>query len=210
VVAGLAVLPLVYLMMAAVNLGFKTQYNHPLLEEMKASATIVSYLLGVLTAAVVAPVVEEFLFRVLIQGWLQSIPFRSLGASLMGATQTEQPVPVATNNYEEPLAVTSLAPAEADEALTNNGLDQRPADEAGFSQKTVPPWWPAIATGILFGLAHWGYGLSFLPLIVLGIFLGLLYRATQSIWPCIIVHCMLNSSSMLALGIALLTDHVSQ
>ena len=61
-------------------------------------------------------------------------------------------------------------------------------------------------TGILFGLAHWGYGLSFIPLIVLGIVLGMLYRATHSIWPCFLVHFALNSTSMLGLGLSILLE----
>ena len=74
----------------------------------------------------------------------------------------------------------------------------------------VPPLWPSLVTGTLFGLAHFGYGLSFIPLIVLGILLGLLYRATHSIWPSLVVHVMLNGSSMTALGVAILIEQAAK
>lgn len=233
VVATLAVLPVVYLLMAAVSIGLKTEYSHPLLDEVRRNATLGSYLLGVVTAVLLAPLAEEFLFRVLIQGWLQSWPVSTPRQILFGAGLAERNVTLknATSNsawdagddgewdvqaelvdapLHPPLVATTVSASPNPYAVPLSSE----AGQAGVDSvaphdtlaQFVPPVWPSIVTGILFGLAHWGYGLSFIPLIVLGILLGLLYRATNSIWPCFLVHFALNGSSMLMLGFSILVE----
>jgi membrane protease YdiL (CAAX protease family) len=78
--------------------------------------------------------------------------------------------------------------------------------DSPIGQQLIPPWWPAVVTGILFGLAHISYGMSFIPLSFLGILLGFVYRQTHSIWPCILIHMMLNTLSMLMLGVLILVQ----
>ncbi len=209
VIAALASIPFVYALMAAVSIGFDNKYSHPLLEELKREGSLPAYLLAVTSAVLIAPLVEEFVFRVLIQGWLQSAPFGSIKSIFLGQREESQLAFVATSsdiiaapNQENPYAplnvtVTNLEPTEA------------AREAASEAAPYVPPIWPSFVTGTLFGLAHLSYGLSFIPLIVLGIILGLLYRATHSIWPSLVVHFILNSSSMLALGITILMERAS-
>ncbi|MBM3966429.1 MAG: CPBP family intramembrane metalloprotease [Planctomycetes bacterium] len=66
------------------------------------------------------------------------------------------------------------------------------------------PWWPAILSGVIFGGAHFGYGVSWVPLMVLGIVLGRLYQVRRSIVPCVIVHGLFNSLSMVGLAVEIL------
>ncbi len=211
VVAAVAVLPLVYALMAVVSIGMDNTYKHPLLEAMKSDGSMNAYLLAVVSAALIAPVVEEFLFRVLLQGWLQSWQTSSLKTILFGTSEAS-----IANSANFALAGTSIPLIDADESALASPLTPtitRP-DNPEFEESTagnlVPPLWPAIVTGILFGLAHLGYGLSFIPLIVLGIILGLLYRATHSIWPSLMVHFILNSSSMIALGVGVLIESIAK
>lgn len=225
VVTTLAILPVVYLLMAAVSIGLKSEYSHPLLDEVRRNATLGSYLLGVLTAVLLAPLAEEFLFRVLIQGWLQSWPVSTPRQILFGAGLAERKATIYSYQDEnawdvqaelvdaplvQPLASTAGLPntnpyaVPLSSEVRNLGVDPVAVDDSQV--EFIPPIWPSIVTGILFGLAHWGYGLSFIPLIVLGIVLGLLYRATNSIWPCFLVHFALNASSMLGLGISILVE----
>lgn len=230
VVATLAALPVVYLLMAVVSIGLRTEYSHPLLDEVRRNATLGSYLLGVVTAVLLAPLAEEFLFRVLIQGWLQSWAVSTPRQILFGADLADRNATIhAAHNsawddnawdvqaelVDAPLLTPHLAgttdlaspnpyavplSSQAGEVAVDSG-----APDDSHAQ-FIPPVWPSIVTGILFGLAHWGYGLSFVPLIVLGILLGLLYRATNSIWPCFLVHFALNGSSMLLLGLSILVE----
>ena len=226
IIATLAVLPVVYLLMAAVSIGLHSEYNHPLLDEVRRNATLSSYLMGVVTAVLLAPLAEEFLFRVMIQGWLQSWSVSTPKQIILGARLDEREMEgdqaleaglpdrpdtnwdvvaqiVDTSNPYQPIVADS---SHKNGPHDGTDLSSSPTvvDEAQWVY--TPPLWPSIVTGILFGLAHWGYGLSFIPLIVLGIVLGLLYRATHSIWPCFLVHFALNSTSMLGLGLSILLE----
>ena len=206
VIAALASIPLVYALMAAVNFGFDSTYAHPLLEEMKLAGSLPAYLLAVTSAVLIAPLVEEFLFRVLIQGWLQSAPFGSIKSIFLGQAEESQLA------FGTTPADVSIAPNPDNPYSPLNVQMTRlePTDEANESVSLIPPIWPSFVTGTLFGMAHFGYGLSFIPLIVLGIILGLLYRATHSIWPSLVVHFILNGSSMLALGMSILIQRAAQ
>lgn len=226
IIATFVVLPVVYLLMAAVSIGLHSEYNHPLLDEVRRNATLTSYLMGVVTAVLLAPLAEEFLFRVMIQGWLQSWSVSTPKQILLGARLSERGLgdspalevgpPIGQNtewDVEAQIVDTSNPYQPVVIGLTDRSAPNVDTDQVSISTTldethwvSTPPWWPSVVTGILFGLAHWGYGLSFIPLIVLGIVLGLLYRATHSIWPCFLVHFALNSTSMLGLGLSILLE----
>ena len=254
---GLAMLPVVYVLMFVVSIGLKTDYAHPLLDQITKDRSLTAYLLGVAAAAVFAPLAEEFLFRVVLQGWLQSLPFKSLAANVIGMLPTwMRPAQVesrpgtdriaagseagnpggelleqgtAPNEYRDVQSGSDTSVSEASSVEVANpyapssspslgsGLGYESssgyASGLGYAESgqanVVPPIWPSVVTGILFGLAHWGYGLSFIPLIVMGIVLGLVYRATHSIWPCVLIHFMLNSTSMIFLGVLILQQNVA-
>ncbi len=240
IVAGLISLPAMYIVMMAASAVSQSKYEHPLIESAVESATLVTYLLAVFSAAFAAPIAEEFFFRVVLQGWMQSIAFKSLFDNVIGRlglapinppalqlAPTAGGVDPVANSTTESL-VSSATIAVEPENSTSPAVDtpQLPmanpivvasiyepsaegfaasvADSAKAGQSPVPPIWPCIVAGILFGFAHFDYGVSFIPLSFLGIFLGWLYRQTQSIWPCIIVHMMLNSFSMIMLGLMIL------
>lgn len=226
VLAGFIILPLVMLLNAFVTLGLEQEYDHPVLDAMASEGTLSGYFLAVFSAVLVAPIAEEFLFRGLLQGWLQSIEFSSPLAAILGATRTQRSTPP-PNPYYHPSSAATAQPeatlggdAEAAEApvtqATESGLPDNPyavsetaADWTRAPERHRPSLWPSLVSGTLFGLAHWGYGFSFIPLIALGIGLGLLYRATQSIWPCIVVHFMLNAFSMGMLGLGVYIQQVA-
>jgi len=230
VIAAFASIPLVYALMGAVSYSFDNKYSHPLLEEMKREGSLTAYLLALTSAVLIAPLVEEFLFRVLIQGWLQSVPFGSLKSIFLGQREDSRYALVVTApnsaaaqsatqspqlNPYAPLNVTVVEAAANTNLNTNSALDPN-TDSAAHVEPahdrlaTIPPIWPSFVTGTLFGLAHYGYGLSFIPLIILGIILGLLYRATHSIWPSLVVHIILNGNSMLMLGFSILIEQAKQ
>ena len=47
--------------------------QHPIIEELRRQPSPLLYALAGLSAVLVAPLAEEFLFRVLLQGWLESV-----------------------------------------------------------------------------------------------------------------------------------------
>lgn len=68
---------------------------------------------------------------------------------------------------------------------------------------TSPSWIHPILSGALFGLAHFEYGVSWVPLVVFGIILGRMYQLRQSVWTTVVVHALFNffSLSMMAFSI---------
>ncbi len=213
---GLATLPVIYVLMIVVSLGLDTEYAHPLIEQMTEQGSLSAYMYGVITAAIIAPLAEEFLFRVILQGWMQSIPFKSVFANIFGEIPGSARASAASRfDSSDSFGVlasdasVAVSSAENPYAVMSSPVGTSPATQQALdvqleSANWIPPIWPSIVTGILFGLAHWGYGLSFIPLIILGIVLGLVYRATHSIWPCVLIHFMLNGTSMAMLGFVLL------
>ncbi len=75
----------------------------------------------------------------------------------------------------------------------------------GWLEKMLPDGDAMAAVGIsaaAFALAHYGHGLSFIPLFPLGVVLGVIARCTGSIVPCIFLHALFNAVSV---GILLAT-----
>ena len=183
----------------------KIPYEHPVQEMIKQYP----WLLGIAfwQAAIVAPISEEFGFRVLLIGWFESIHFGRnkliaflFGSSSEGSMEHHEfeanPVLVAaasqdnSNPYNAPLSSGTELFAEATSGAS--ALEYR------------PPWWPAMLSGGLFGLAHFSYGVSWVALIVFGVVLGRLYQMRQSILPVILVHFLFNAMNVTMLGLSIL------
>lgn len=53
-----------------------------------------------------------------------------------------------------------------------------------------------LVSALLFGLAHWGQGLAWIPLVILGAVLGALARTRGSLVPAILLHALFNATSV--------------
>jgi membrane protease YdiL (CAAX protease family) len=86
-----------------------------------------------------------------------------------------------------------------------DGLDPIEAPEASSQElaERFPPWWIAILSGLIFGLAHFEYGVSWVPLVVLGTVLARVYQLQRSILPCILMHGLFNSLAMVGIAVEL-------
>ncbi len=183
----------------------KIPYEHPVQEMIKQYP----WLLGIAfwQAAIVAPISEEFGFRVLLIGWFESIHFgrNKLMAFLFGSTsdgsmegqgcEENSFLGVAasqdtSNPYNAPLSSGTVLIAESSSGAS--------------ALEYCPPWWPALLSGALFGLAHFSYGVSWVALIVFGVVLGRLYQMRQSILPVILVHFLFNAMNVTMLGLSIL------
>lgn len=82
------------------------------------------------------------------------------------------------------------APADAvvDEVVAERAFDQ-----------PAPGWWPIAISSVVFGLAHWGHGVSPLPLVLLGAVLGYVYQRTHRLAPGIVCHMLFNGLTLLML-----------
>ncbi|MGE0759202.1 MAG: lysostaphin resistance A-like protein [Pirellulaceae bacterium] len=153
--------------------------EHPLLELLKESSSPRFFALAGFTAVVVAPFVEEVFFRLLLQGWMERAARsrESLRTLLMGGYPVD----------EQPAHATSQTPAtmESPAALPSQG-----------GGSAVSPRWPLFVSSALFAMAHWSHGPDPIPLFVLALGLGYLYRQTHRLVPSIVLHFCLNACTL--------------
>ncbi len=176
-------------------------YEHSTLEMLTDDKSGLTILSTWLVAGVVAPICEEIFFRGVLQSWFQRLGEKGflrsdetitggwestaenrdlpsyLDAQPTADTQAEQ-LPI--NPYQSPL-----------EDSSQQRLDKRLAMPRYTPDKLVQ-WAPIVGSSSLFALAHAGQGLAPIPLFVLGLALGYLYRQTGSVVPCIVLHMGLN------------------
>lgn len=196
--------------------------HHPLIDMVQGGGTT-ALLLAAVSAILVAPLCEEWLFRVMFQGWLQklelllaSVPRAAGGASQSAAgppltplsddAATQAPVaspdlppslPAAGEGQENPHSPPSAQPTTSAEAKA--GLP--PARGLlGLPLGTLP----ILMSAAVFSLLHSGQGPAPIPLFVFALCLGYLYRQTHRLMPSLVVHLCLNSLSMLMLCLMVL------
>ncbi len=203
--------PILYGLMIVATLATKREYSHPLFEAFTSDPINILYALWI--AVIVAPLMEEFAFRVLLQGFLQAMadgrPINAVAVLFGRGQTTKSEFPSAsietfgesTGPKSEPIqgsepdTAAALSPQDVYSANINSAVAttdsprQYPLELPARSR----PWWPVLVSGTLFGLAHFEYGASWIPLIFFGVVLGWLYRQTNRIWPSLMAHVMCNS-----------------
>ena len=168
VVAFVALAPPVYAVQMAL-IQF-VQSEHPLIQVLEQDRSLGLIMAVVATAVIAAPIAEELVFRLFLQGWLErvALPAEVRGDLLVGRSSS--------------LAVSKPA---ADVVTTPQG-------------GALQCWWPIVASSALFALPHAAHGPDPIPLFILALGLGYLYRQTHRILPCIVVHFLLNSCTLLS------------
>lgn len=188
--------PAVYLVMLVLVQWFPSE--HPIVKLVKDDPRL--FALSFFSAVCVAPIVEEFLFRVLFQGWLERVAGKLARQSVVAAAaqapatppEAADQMPLAprrddANPYAPPLADLPEQPLTVESAVNRD------------SSTSPPPFWPVLVSSSIFALLHWGHGPDPVPLFVLAVGLGYLYRQTHRVLPGIVVHVLLNAFSMLVL-----------
>jgi membrane protease YdiL (CAAX protease family) len=191
--------PMLWILMKVSTDITKVNYNHPLMQAIQQEPT--NILAAVWVAVIAAPIFEEFGFRVLLQGYLQSLADKSslpkLKIALIGRgrlesahlseniDQNESTVQVNHGN----LPGSNSYVVEQDESFrTDVSMQESAIQDSGSTSKA----WPVLVSGLLFGLAHFEYGVSWIPLVFFGFVLGWLYQKTNRIWPSLVAHMFCN------------------
>ena len=195
-VACLAILMPALLVKFILSQFVQTDQQHPLIEQILSEASPLLLLVGGFSAVVAAPVFEEFTFRVLLQGWLEAVEDRRLGYS-----ETARESPSSSEESDDPNEKGDGAEAVVVNEDASRANVQQPVP--GLLPDLPRGWLPILLSGTLFGLAHIGHGVSFVPLILFGIVLGYLYQRTHRLAPCVIAHMLFNSYSMIVLWLSL-------
>ncbi len=123
------------------------QYEHAVTDMMAEHRDIRTFSFLFFSAAIVTPIVEEFQFRMLLQGGLQK--------------------------------------------LADPVLPSQPTDI--WSPQQI---WPILVTSAVFASLHLGQGAAPIPLFFLSVGLGFLYRNTGRLTPVIVVHMLLNGTTL--------------
>ncbi len=194
-VAGMAALaPVIFVQSAFTYLiyGHDKESGHPLIKLVTSGppSEIVMLLMGV-AVVVVAPICEEFTFRVLFQGWLEKWEDKRLGWR----------------------REVTAAQVMSDQAPTTTEVESQPeswlVESDSRSIERTPPrqgvgglpygWFPILVSATTFGFVHAGYGPEPVPLFLLGLVLGYLYQRTHRVIPGIVAHALFNLFSVIML-----------
>jgi membrane protease YdiL (CAAX protease family) len=193
-------LPMIALQ-AALVYGLDWKYDHPLIASVTETKDLLLFALAGIAAAIVAPLFEEFIFRGLLQGWLEK---------LFGGNATGEMI--LTGGREEP-EVEHFAPliSEDQAAVDPNpyASPQLPHIEHSFAFKfgksfapeTVYDWLAIFFSTIVFSLLHYSHGPAWIPLLIFGAALGFVYQRTHRLWPGIVAHMLLNATTMFGLWV---------
>ena len=176
--------------------------KHPLVEAFQANPTLSFYLVCVFSAAFVAPIVEEFICRMLLQGWLEGfLGGNSVRSNLFSPPEVMVPEgetrEAATSN---PYTLPSKASESdcADESTTHDSSVVAPNVLGGIV--------PIMVSSLVFAGLHWSHGPDPIPLFILALGLGYLYQRTHRILPCVVLHFLVNAFSLALLALSLIVE----
>ncbi|MBL8890133.1 MAG: CPBP family intramembrane metalloprotease [Planctomycetaceae bacterium] len=158
-------------------------YEHATIHSMsqwRAEREWLAVGLTFLNTACWTPLVEEFGFRVVVQGFLEQY-FTHRRNFLRWVLGPLQLAPAKLFGLEQAAGVANRVSSDA-------------APRAGWG--TWRFWAPVVISSFLFAFAHYGQGPAPLPLYVLGLGLGFLYKTTGNLGLCVLIHAYLNGLTL--------------
>ncbi len=195
---------------------------HPIIDLLRQDSSRKFFLATGFMAVVAAPIVEEILFRVLLQGWLENLAMVSRSVSIGKSTayhifMGRRPTfgEVAEHSWPDAWGAAKGSDADASPPQldteyqysnpppTNSPTSSPPQPVDGLEMQ--PSLWPIVISSAAFAAVHFGHGTDPIPLFVLACGLGWLYQRTHRVIPCIVVHMLLNGISLLQLAVYLST-----
>ena len=204
-VAFVMVIPIVLMIQYLLTLIF--EYEHPSLEMLTKESAGFTFMVVWFAAGFVAPISEEVFFRGTLQAWLQRLgPGRMKSDRILvggwdydeaSAESVAQPAPV-PNQESEATYPDGSNPYQSPQANSYGASQSEESREANLQPRswTTQSHWPIYVTAAIFAALHLGQGAAPIPLFVLAVVLGYLYRKTESILPCIVLHMLLNAFSL--------------
>lgn len=208
--------------------------EHPLIESLKADRDPMFLGIALFAAVIAAPLAEEFVFRGLFQGWLEKMfdaaaIFRPnyflgliIGENVADDRVRELPPDLIQAELAQPneprsiyLGPPPLYGAGSLNPYVSPQTAAAPSEHAPPAEVNNFPHWitdviPTAASSAVFALLHLSHGPDFIPLTFLAVGLGYLYRRTHRITPGLVVHFLLNLTSMLALSAAIYGEGLPQ
>jgi membrane protease YdiL (CAAX protease family) len=179
--------------------------HHPLIDTLTSGGGIDFWVMALAcaSAVIVAPLCEEVAFRLLFQGWLEKLEDEELALGTLASSSGQ-----AASMENSPLTIQNGEARMTNDQTPNSAQSSFDIRHSSLVQGQRQPgglfglphgWLPILASSLLFGLAHIGYGPEPVPLFIFGLFLGYVFQRTNRILPCIVAHAFFNLVSMLAL-----------
>lgn len=184
---------------------------HQLIEALKGDSSGRMMLLAMLTAVVAAPIVEEMFFRGVLLGWLTKLveprPFDDFAFEELTSFELQAGTGLAIEpgaERENPY----LAPeATLGDPLRSPGIGEfEPSPMSGRGALADLPFaWmiPNVMTSLVFAGLHFEQWPAPIPLFLLSLMLGYLYRRTGSLFAPMAMHATFNGINMTFLLLAL-------
>lgn len=208
-----------------VQLAWPTKETHPFIQLLMDQPRWQYWVPIALMAVGVAPIVEEFVFRVAFQGWLESLAVRweQTRLPVTNAPATSVPTelnpielnPTEANDSAMPIetrdVTRSISPSDGihyayateTEAVSMvadaESATSSARDLSGIPRTKWGQWGPIVTSSLLFALAHVGQGGAPVALFFLALGLGYIYQRTHRVMPTVVVHCLVNLTAMLQL-----------
>lgn len=206
VLAALAALLPIYALQAVLVFGVGIKSEHPTLLMLLQDSNVLVLLAAWFSAGVVAPIFEEFIFRLLFQGWLERVEDEALGVA--GKLELEERDQQAARDEFDITEQSEQVHADDDNPFASpqiqtlrrlrrrRGAPPTPPDEtvAGLPYG----WAPVLISSFVFALVHLPQGAAVGPLFVFALILGYLYQRTHRITPSIFAHMAFNTISLAA------------
>lgn len=181
--------------------------QHPVLQLIGEKSDAAALLLAAFVAVVYAPLVEEFLFRAFLQGWLEaalrpapqpspppvpSLPLAEFGSPpVLESDAVENPY---TPPGVDPTRAAGFIPVVGELPSDGQAVENRIA--APVHAPARPAWTAIVISSIVFAALHAPEWPAPVPLLFLAMILGYLYNRTHRLLPCIVVHLLFNGLSV--------------
>jgi membrane protease YdiL (CAAX protease family) len=187
----LLISPLVFGLQTVLTEFFESR--HPLLELAKQGADFRFFAISILSAVVIAPIVEEYMFRVLLQSWLERITRDADFASLIfGGRDSYEKVRSPESGGEE---ATDVHGQDTENLIPRSTSSALPCSRRSSLAILV--------SALIFALMHRSHGPDPVPLFLLAVALGYVFSRTGRVLPCIVAHALLNATTIVTLAISI-------
>jgi membrane protease YdiL (CAAX protease family) len=181
-------------------IGQEDPSGHPIYRMVTGGGSnLAVLLLATLSAVVAAPICEEIMYRLMLQGWLEKWEDKQSPQLVGGSVAAAGQVHEHDSQSDQALVSPQEVPVTEQAQLVSGAS---PLAQCGPRRGVfgLPHGtFPILASAALFAAAHAGYGPEPVPIFLLALIFGYVYQRTHRIVPTIVAHALFNLISMITM-----------